>query len=194
MESWLATTSNAPPEPRRGPREGLQWEAVRQAYRNRRGRPTLIVTIGTARETFEQAARASRRLPTIDAELAALDDAWSRGEWVGAGIASGWHSDPTASRAGYRAAARDRLRAERDELAEVVAETTALVDGLALLLGAGYCSALKYRYLENRPWAEVAELLGCCEKTAHNRVSVALDTIDALGPARVRQAHGVAEL
>lgn len=155
---------------------------------------TALAAIGTARDTFEEAARASRRLPTVAAELAALDEAWSRGEWAGPGIASGWHADPTAARAGYRAAARNRLEAERDELAEVVAEARALVDGLALLLGRSYADVLLYRYLENRRWAEVAELLGVCEKTAHNRAGVAMDTIDGLGHARVKQARGVAEL
>lgn len=75
-----------------------------------------------------------------------------------------------------------------------MAEARALVDGLALLLGRSYADALLYRYLENRRWAEVAELLGVCERTAYNRAGVALDTIDGLGPARVKQARGVAEL
>lgn len=148
-------------------------------------------TLG-ARETFESAAWAARRLPTVTAELEALDQSWRRGEWLGSGRSWGGHSDPTASRAGYRMRRSQALESERRELEEDVAEARSLTDGIGELLGEGYADALRHRYLEGMPWAQVSELLGVCERTAYNRANTALDTIDALGPARVRQAQGMA--
>lgn len=145
-----------------------------------------------ARETFEQAAQAARRLAMVTAEQEALDAEWKRGEWLGVGSSHAGHSDPTAARACYRALRRDELGEERAELEAVVIEAQELARGVRELLGGSYAYALLYRYLENRRWAEVAELLGVCEKTAYNRVSVALDTIDALGPQRTKQAQGMA--
>lgn len=145
-----------------------------------------------ARDTFEQARWATRRLATVTAELESLDQSWRRGEWLGSGRSWAGHSDPTSTGVSYRMSKSQALESERRELEEDVAEARSLTDGIGALLGEGYCSALKYRYLENRPWVQVAELLKVCERTAFNRVSVALDTIDALGPARVRQAQGMA--
>lgn len=145
-----------------------------------------------ARELFEDAARAARRLPTVVAELDAMDAAWWRGEWLGTGASRANHSDPTAARAGYRMRRTKALESEREELEQVVAEAAALVDGVGALLGQSHADALRYRYLESRTWAEVAELLGVCEKTAYSKTRVAFDTIDGLGPAKVKQAQGVA--
>lgn len=145
-----------------------------------------------ARETFESAAWAARRLPTVTAEIEALDQSWRRGEWLGSGRSWAGHSDPTSTGASYRMSRSQALESERRELEKVAAEARSLASGIGELLGDGYCSALKYRYLENRPWVQVADLLEVCERTAYNRVQTALDTIDALGPARVRQAQGMA--
>ena len=89
-------------------------------------------------------------------------------------------------------AATDRLRAERAGLAEIVAEARELAEGIRQLLGDAYADALTMRYLEGRQWQAVADSLGVCLKTAYNRVSVALDTIDALGRANVVRAMGTA--
>lgn len=146
-----------------------------------------------ARDTFEQAARAARRLPSVIAELGALDEAWRfSGEWLGVGSAQAGHSNPTAARAVARLNRRQTLEAEREELQEQVDEARALAHGIGELLGESHAAALRYRYLENRRWPETAALLGCCESTARNRVAAALDTIDGLGPHRVKQAQGMA--
>lgn len=146
-----------------------------------------------ARETFEHAARAARRLPSVIAELGALDEAWRfSGEWLGGGSSHAGHSDPTAARAGYCMRRAKRLEAERDELQESVDEARALARGIGELLGESHAAALTHRYIENQPWAEVAKALGVCERTAYARASTALDTVDALGPHRVKQAQGMA--
>ena len=145
-----------------------------------------------ARDVFMHARWAARRLATVTAELEALDEGWRRGEWLGSGRSWAGHSDPTSTGASYRMSRSQALESERRELEEDVAEARSLASGIGELLGEGYCSALKYRYLENRPWVQVADLLGVCERTAYSRANTALDTIDALGPARVRQAQGIA--
>lgn len=146
-----------------------------------------------ARQTLEEAARAARRLPAVAAELGAMDEAWRRGEWLGVGRSWCGHSDPTATSASWRMGRAESLGNERAELERIVEEARALVIGVGELLGAGYSDVLRYRYLESKPWAEAAALMGVSERTAYNRARVAFDTMDALGPARVKQAQGMAE-
>lgn len=145
-----------------------------------------------AREQFEEAARAARKLPAVESELAALGESWRRGEWLGSG-AKGWHGDPTANRAEYRMRRSKALDAERESLRAVIEDAQALARGVGELLGKGYEDALLYRYVENKPWQQVADALGVCLKTAHNRVNTALDTVDALGRVRVLAGRGMAE-
>ncbi len=145
-----------------------------------------------AREQFEEAARAARKLPAVESELAALGESWRRGEWLGSG-AKGWHGDPTASRAGYRMGRSAALEQEREALRAVIEDARTLANGVGELLGKGYEDALLYRYVEDKPWQQVADALGVCLKTAHNRVNTACDTVDALGRARVLAGRGMAE-
>ena len=145
-----------------------------------------------ARQLFEDAARAARRLEVVRAELEAVDEAWRRGEWLGTGASRVGRSDPTAARAVARLNRRQTLEDERAELERVVAEAVALVDGVGALLGQGYADALRLRYVEGKTWAQVAEVLGTSERTPFNRARVAFDTIDGLGAARVRRAQGIA--
>ena len=120
-----------------------------------------------------------------------MEQAWRRGEWLGSG-AKGWHGDPTANRAEYRMRRSKALDAERESLTATVDEARTLARGVGELLGASYRDALTLRYVEGNQWQQVADRLGVSVSTAHNRVNVALDTIDGLGSARVRQARGVA--
>ena len=145
-----------------------------------------------AREVFESAAKAARRLTVVDAELDALSEAWRHGDWLG--IASkGTHGDPTSAEASYRMGRSKALESERESLRATVEDARTLARGVGELLGKGYEDALLYRYVESRTWAEVADALGVCLKTAHNRVSVACDCVDGLGAARVRAGRGMAE-
>lgn len=153
--------------------------------------PTTKGATLNAKETFEDAARAARRLAVVVSELAAMDEAWHHGEWLPCG-SGGRYRDPTAGRAEYRMARTDRLNAERAELAQIVAEARALTAGVAALLGSSYGDALTQRYIEGRPWQEVADKLGVSLSTARNRANAALDTIDSLGMARVMQGVGTA--
>ena len=145
-----------------------------------------------AREVFESAAKAARRLTVVDAELNALSEAWRHGDWPCVG-SKGTHGDPTASRAWYRMGKSASLEQEREALKATIADAQALARGVGELLGKGYEDALLYRYVEDEPWQQVADALGVCLKTAHNRVSVACDTVDALGRARVLAGRGMAE-
>lgn len=145
-----------------------------------------------AKDVFMHARWAARRLATVTAELEAMNEGWRRGEWLSIGSSWAAHSDPTASRASYRMSRSQTLEEERRELEEDVTEARALIDGIGKLLGAGYADALRSRFLEVMTWAQTAEQLGTCERTAYNRVSTALDLIDSLGPARVKQAQGMA--
>lgn len=146
-----------------------------------------------ARQLFEDAARAARRLEVVRAELDAVDEVWRRGgEWLGIGASPAGRSDPTAARAVARLNRRRTLEDERAELERVVAEAVALVEGVGALLGQGYADALRLRYVEGKTWAEVAELLGTCERTPFVRTRTAFDLIDSLGPQRVRRAQGIA--
>lgn len=145
-----------------------------------------------AREQFEEAARAARRLVTLETELNAMEQAWRRGEWLGSG-AKGWHGNPTANRAEFRMCRSEALEQEREALKATIADAQALARGVGELLGKGYEDALLYRYVEDKPWQQVADALGVCLKTAFNRVNTALDTVDALGRARVRAGRGMAE-
>ena len=146
-----------------------------------------------ARELFEDAARAVRRLSVVTAELDALEQAWRCGDWLTIGV-SRWssHSDPTATRAGYRMGRTDALESELSALRSTVEEARALAEGIGELLGASYRDALALRYLENHQWQEVADQMGVSVSTARNRVSVGLDTVDAMGAPRVMQGQGVA--
>lgn len=144
-----------------------------------------------ARELFEEAYRASRRLAVVDAELAAIDDAWRIGDWMQP-TRSGRHSDSTATRAVYRMGRSKNLETERDGLLQVIAEAQELADGIEKLLGWSYAAALRCRYLEGMIWQDVADEIGMCESTARSRLNVSLDLIDGLGPANVRKARGVA--
>lgn len=128
----------------------------------------------------------------MTAELEAMDESWRRGEWLGSGASWGGHSDPTASRASYRMSRSQTLEEERRELEEDVAEARALIDGIGKLLGAGYADALRSRFLEAMTWAQTAEQLGVCERTAYTKAQTALDLIDSLGPRRVQEARGMA--
>lgn len=145
-----------------------------------------------ARETFEQAAAAARRLVSVTAELESMDESWRRGEWLVSASPYGGHSDPTASRAGYVMARGKALEAERVALNESLAEAQALVDGIGKLLGQSHADVLRYRCLECRQWSQVVNLLGVSESTARNRMNVSMNTIDALGPTRVKEARGMA--
>ena len=144
-----------------------------------------------ARETFEESARAARKLPAVESELAALGESWRRGEWLGSG-ARGWHGDPTSGQAGYRMRRSNALEQERESLTATVDEARTLARGVGELLGTSYGDALTLRYLKGHQWQQVADRMGVSVSTAHNRVNAALDTIDGLGAARVRQARGVA--
>lgn len=144
-----------------------------------------------ARELFEEAARATRRLAVVDAELAAIDDAWRSGDWLQPSR-SGRRSDSTASRAVYRMGRSKNLGIEKESLEQVIDEAQQLADGIEKLLGWSYAAALKCRYLEGMTWQDVADEIGMCESTARSRLNVSLDLIDGLGPANVREARGVA--
>ena len=145
-----------------------------------------------AREVFESAAKAARRLTVVDAELDAMNEAWRHGDWLGIG-SKGTHGDPTASRAGYCMSRSKALEQEREALKATIEDAQALANGVGELLGKGYEDALLLRYVEDKPWQQVADALGVCLKTAHNRVNTALDTVDALGRARVMAGRGMAE-
>lgn len=86
----------------------------------------------------------------------------------------------------------DALESELSALRSTVEEARALAEGIGELLGSSYRDALALRYLENHQWQEVADRMGVSVSTARNRASVALDTVDAMGAARVRQGQGVA--
>lgn len=144
-----------------------------------------------ARELFEEAARATRRLAVVDAELAAIDDAWRSGDWLQPSR-SCRRSDSTASRALYRMGRSKNLDTEKESLEQVINEAQGLADGIENLLGWSYAAALRCRYLEGMAWQDVADTLGVCERTAYSRASVAFDTIDSLGFANVREARGFA--
>ena len=144
-----------------------------------------------ARELFEEAYRASRRLSVVDAEIAAIDDAWRSGDWMQPSR-SGRHSDSTSARALNRMGRVKNLETERDGLLQVIREAQELADGIEKLLGWSYAAALRYRYLDGMIWQDVADMLEVCESTARSRINVALDTIDGLGPANVREARGFA--
>lgn len=55
----------------------------------------------------------------------------------------------------------DALESELATLRATAAEARALARGVAALLGVSYTDALTRRYLENRPWQEVTDLMGC---------------------------------
>lgn len=132
-------------------------------------------------------------MTVVDAELDAMNEAWRQGgDWLGIG-SKGMHGDPTASRAGYRMGRSASLEQEREALKATIEDARTLANGVGELLGKGYEDALLYRYVENKPWQQVAELLGVCLKTAYNRANTALDTVDALGKARVLAGRGMAE-
>ena len=140
-----------------------------------------------ARDLFEEAARASRRLTVV----AAIDDAWRSGDWMHP-TRSGRHSDSTATRALYRMGRAKNLDMERETLLQVINEARELADGIEKLLGWSYAAALRCRYLEGMIWQDVADEIGMCESTARSRLNVSLDLIDGIGPANVREARGVA--
>lgn len=144
-----------------------------------------------ARELFEEARRAARRIPAIRAELDAINDTWRRCDWPVVGCGGGYN-DPTAGTATHRMGATRRLESELATLTATVDEARALVSGVGALLGESYAAALTYRYMEARQWADVAVLLGVSDRTAYSRVTVALDTIDGLGRRRVLEGQGVA--
>jgi DNA-directed RNA polymerase specialized sigma24 family protein len=85
------------------------------------------------------------------------------------------------------------LESELVTLRETVAEAEALARGVGELLGKDYEAALTLRYLEGKPWQQVADALGVCLKTAYNKANTALDCVDALGRARVLAGRGMAE-
>ena len=145
-----------------------------------------------AREVFESAAKAARRLTVVDAELDAMNEAWRHGDWLGIG-SKGTHGDPTANRAAHVMSRSKALEQEREALKATIEDARTLAHGVGELLGKGYEDALLCRYVESRTWAEVADALGVCLKTAYNRVNTACDTVDALGRARVMAGRGMAE-
>lgn len=138
-----------------------------------------------SREMFEAARSACERMGLLAGELDALED----GEWDGSSggsagaVASGVHSDPTATVAMRRSSAHERVSAEFDALAGQVEEADGVAAYVGSRLGWGYYEALELRYLRGirLTWREVGENAGCSESAAKMRVARAHALVDSVG-------------
>lgn len=94
-------------------------------------------------------------------------------------------SDPTASAAIFllERASKElvRLREALERQEELVGHALVVVECVRASLGGKYADALDARYIDAMTWEEVAEEVGCSDRTAQTRCDVALDWLDAGG-------------
>lgn len=146
----------------------------------------------TARELFQQAKEAERRVKTIRKEAEALNDLRSHRVGFGCAVSLGHTADPTSSDALAHMNSAKRMAAELRELAPVIDEASALCRGVSAGLGEKYGRVLVLRFLRGMLWKDVAKELGVSRETARAWSYIALDWVDSVGFARARAGVGTA--
>ena len=150
----------------------------------------------TARELFESAASAQRR---IDGRLAAIramrerEGVRAQGyEAVGRGTGHGDPMRATDARIDAEAAARDELAALEAEVesARELCRGVRIANPSHALWG----DALELHYVELMTWDEAGRYVGATGEGMRRAAYAALDWIDAVGVARAREGMGQAQL
>ena len=152
-----------------------------------------------AEDLFEAARSAAAELSAIARHMDALR---SRTGLAAASVAagvSGTPGDPCGTDASVAAMDYERRMAPR------VAENRALLSlacsllygdgggGAAALVGYAKADAVWWRYVDARPWCEVAEAVGTSKPTAMRWAREVFDVVDAVGIERAMAGTGVAE-
>ena len=140
---------------------------------------------GSARGRFEEVARAVVRLH--DVQLMIMCDCE---DWRPPGVSSRKSiPDPTASAAirhvdeleGKLAA----LRAEEEELINLIGEALVVVRAVRDVLGGKYADLLEWRYIDCMAWSRIEEDHDVKKRTGLNRLDIAFDWIDSIGMTRI---------
>lgn len=128
-----------------------------------------------ARAWLDGVRAASIALGSMEAELAGL---YEPGSPDGCGVESGSTGDGGIFSRMLRAC---ELRRRCETAEAIVSRALRVIEGVRSGMGERYADVLDMRYVDAMPWDEVAERLGCAERTARRVRDVACDYIDAVG-------------
>lgn len=130
-----------------------------------------------ARAWLEDVRAASVALGAMEAELAGI---YGPGAPDASGVASGSVGDGGMLSRCVRAG---ELRAGVAEAERVVGRALRVIEGVRRGIGERYADVLDMRYVDAMPWDEVAQRMGCSERTARRVRDVACDYVDSVGMA-----------
>lgn len=98
-------------------------------------------------------------------------------------------SDPTANRAirniTVLADKLDALRAEEEELTNLIGDSLVVIQGVRDGLGERYAQLLEARYIDCWSWDRVDDEYGIGRSTGHYLLGIAFDWIDSVGIGRL---------
>ena len=139
----------------------------------------------TARTRFEEIRRAVRRLGDVQAAI--MNDCE---EWRPPSVSSrNALPDPTANAAIRRVDELEgklrALRAEEEELTNVIGEGLVIIQAVRDGLGDKYGDVLEWRYIDCMSWGYINMEYDVAIRTARDRASVAFDWIDSVGVTRI---------
>ena len=130
-----------------------------------------------ARAWLDGVRAASIALESMEAEMAGL---YEPGSPDGVGVESGSTGDGGMFSRMLRAC---ELRRRCETAEAIVGRALRLIAGVRAGMGERYADVLDMRYIDAMPWDEVAQRMGCSERTARRIRDVACDYVDSVGLA-----------
>ena len=138
-----------------------------------------------SKDRFEQTRRAIERLAEVKALIMYDCDDWKPPTVKAAHETS----DPTASRAIYRAdELADKLAAlkrEEHELEAFIGETLAIIEAVRDGFGEIYANLLEWHYIDGQTWTQISKDKKLNRTYCYQLVDVAFDWIDSVGVSRL---------
>ena len=136
----------------------------------------------TARETFEQAREAARRIEQLQFELELAEPP----RRATGGPSAPGNGDPTARSAEWRVDALADKAREMEQLQALVGEALRVIEGVRSGLGERYAMVLERHYIDRAGWTEIADETGVTSRTLVRWRDVACDWVDSVGHAHAR--------
>lgn len=135
-----------------------------------------------ARERFEKTRAAIRRLDDVHLAIMLEGEDWKPQQLH---VHAPGTSDPTASRAIYRADnladIMQALHAEERELTDYIGVTLRLLENVRKGLGDKYANVLEARYIDGWQWDRITDEYDIKRPYGHYLIDVACDWIDSIG-------------
>ena len=142
----------------------------------------------SARDVFEAARRASRRIEELHFEL---EEPISRAS-SGQGVRTSSVGDPTARAAERQIERVPEILREIDACEKAISEALALIDGVRQAFETPWWRVLELHYIDGMSWPEVSEEMCLSRATCVRWRDAAFDWIDFVGDAKARRGMGSA--